>query len=57
METVEKRLVVRFGKDYVNIRCDSIFQDQHFLYGYLDGDLVAVFMVGTFESAYLNEKG
>ena len=52
----KKRLIVKFnGSDFVNIKCDTILQDDSFLYGYVDGDLVAVFMIGCFDCAYLSE--
>lgn len=52
----KKRLIVKFnGSEFVNVRCDTILQDENFLYGYLDGDLVGVFMIGCFDCAYLSE--
>ena len=53
-----KRLVVYFlntGNSFINISCDEIKTDDNFLYAYLDGKLVGMFTIGTFDSAYLNE--
>ena len=55
---MNKRLIVYFtnqGNSFINIPCDEIKSDDNFLYGYLNGNLVAMFMIGTFDSAYLNE--
>ena len=53
-----KRLIVYIvadGNSFINIPCDEIKTDENFLYGYLRGNLVAMFSIGTFDSAYLNE--
>ena len=50
-----KKLVVAMGSDYVNMPADRIFPDEHFLYCYRGEDLVGMFMIGTFDRAYINE--
>lgn len=52
----KKKLVVVTGSnEFVNIFCDRMYQDDHFLYGYRGDELVAMFMIGTFDRAYINE--
>ena len=53
-----KRLIVYLvanGNSFINIPCDEIKADENFLYGYLEGNLIAMFSIGTFDCAYLNE--
>lgn len=52
----ETRLVIHTDSQYVNIRCDRIFQDTNFLYAYDGEELVGMFSIGTFDAAWLSEK-
>jgi len=54
-----KRLVVYTiadGNSFINIPCDRLESDANYLYGFIDNQLVAMFSIGTFDCAYLNEK-
>lgn len=52
----KKRLIVKTDQSWVNIPCDNIMSDEHYLYGYKDGELVAIVMKGTFDSAWISEE-
>ena len=53
---MKKHLIVRFDKSWVNIPCDSMEKDDHFVYGYKDGQLVALLMQGIFDAAWISEE-
>ena len=52
---MKRRLIVAYGEQFINIPCDTIDQDANFLYSYLDGRLIAIISIGTFDRAYLSE--
>ena len=50
------RMIVKIGeKNIANIAATKMLHDQHFLYAFKGEDLVGMFTIGCFDSAFLYE--